>query len=82
MQLEYAALDAAVLVHIFRHVGKQPQPSGAPDGHAKIEWKSYIVQSLSLPLSLSSTPSLIHLLARKRCMFSACANSDHTSIFK
>ncbi|KZV19479.1 hypothetical protein F511_31849 [Dorcoceras hygrometricum] len=42
-QLEYAALDAAVLVHIFRHVGSHTSPAGASDGHAKIEWKSYIV---------------------------------------
>ncbi|KAL6557956.1 hypothetical protein OROMI_018306 [Orobanche minor] len=41
-QLEYAALDAAVLVYIFRHVGKHSQPAGASDGHAKIEWKSHI----------------------------------------
>ncbi|PIN21861.1 putative 3'-5' exonuclease [Handroanthus impetiginosus] len=39
-QLEYAALDAAVLLHIFRHVGSQSQPS---DGQSKIEWKSHIV---------------------------------------
>ncbi|GFP79127.1 exonuclease mut-7 homolog [Phtheirospermum japonicum] len=41
-QLEYAALDAAVLLHIFRHVGKHSQPEGASDGHSKIEWKSHI----------------------------------------
>ncbi|KAL0454734.1 UNVERIFIED_CONTAM: hypothetical protein Slati_0812600 [Sesamum latifolium] len=45
-QLEYAALDAAVLLHIFRHVGNHSQPAGAPDGHAKIEWKSYIVSHM------------------------------------
>ncbi|KAI3448520.1 hypothetical protein Pfo_005185 [Paulownia fortunei] len=45
-QLEYAALDAAVLLHIFRHVGRHSQPAGAPDGHAKIEWKSYIVSHM------------------------------------
>ncbi|KAK4424575.1 hypothetical protein Salat_1651000 [Sesamum alatum] len=51
-QLEYAALDAAVLLHIFRHVGSHSQPAGAPDGHAKIEWKSHIVShmdSLKMP---------------------------------
>ncbi|XP_073049625.1 uncharacterized protein [Primulina eburnea] len=42
-QLEYAALDAAVLIHIFQHVGSHTSPEGAPDGHAKIEWKSYII---------------------------------------
>ncbi|EYU20526.1 hypothetical protein MIMGU_mgv1a021198mg [Erythranthe guttata] len=46
-QLEYAALDAAVLVHIFRHVRRQfERPSGAQDGHAKIEWKSYILSHM------------------------------------
>lgn len=42
-QLEYAALDAAVLLHIFQHVGCHTLPAVAPDGHAKIEWKSYII---------------------------------------
>lgn len=45
-QLEYAALDAAVLLHIFRHVGNHSQPAGSPDGHAKIEWKSHIVSHM------------------------------------
>ena len=35
VQLEYAALDAVVLVHIFHHLPGQ--------GHGKFEWKSYIV---------------------------------------
>lgn len=43
MQLEYAALDAAVLIHIFRHVRGYTQPTGDQDGHSKIEWKSHIV---------------------------------------
>ncbi|GFY89029.1 polynucleotidyl transferase, ribonuclease H-like superfamily protein [Actinidia rufa] len=41
-QLEYAALDAAVLVHIFRHVRSYSQSAADPEGHANIEWKSYI----------------------------------------
>ncbi|GFY89028.1 polynucleotidyl transferase, ribonuclease H-like superfamily protein [Actinidia rufa] len=41
--LEYAALDAAVLVHIFRHVRSYSQSAADPEGHANIEWKSYIV---------------------------------------
>ncbi|XP_073140466.1 uncharacterized protein [Henckelia pumila] len=45
-QIEYAALDAAVLLHIFRHVGSHTSPAGAPDGHAKIEWKSYIISHM------------------------------------
>ena len=43
MQLEYAALDAVVLIHIFRHVGSHSQPATGNEGHEKIEWKSYIV---------------------------------------
>ncbi|GER55264.1 3-5 exonuclease [Striga asiatica] len=46
-QLEYAALDAAVLLHIFRHVGKQSQSTATSDEHnAKIEWKSHIVSHM------------------------------------
>ncbi|KAJ9681794.1 hypothetical protein PVL29_017932 [Vitis rotundifolia] len=42
-QLEYAALDAAVLVHIFSK-GSHSQPATTfPEGQAKNEWKSYIV---------------------------------------
>lgn len=43
-QMEYAALDAAVLVHIFRHVRNQTQPSS--DGETKFEWKSNIVSHM------------------------------------
>ncbi|CBI39571.3 hypothetical protein VitviT2T_020864 [Vitis vinifera] len=39
-QLEYAALDAAVLVHIF---SKGSPATTFPEGQAKNEWKSYIV---------------------------------------
>uniref|UniRef100_M0ZSS7 3-5 exonuclease n=1 Tax=Solanum tuberosum TaxID=4113 RepID=M0ZSS7_SOLTU len=46
MQLEYAALDAAVLVHIFRHVRGYTQPTGDEDGHSKIEWKSHIASHI------------------------------------
>lgn len=45
-QLEYAALDAAVLIHIFRHVRGYTQPAGDQDGHSKIEWKSHIVSHI------------------------------------
>lgn len=43
MQLEYAALDAAVLVHIFYHIRSHSQPATDGEGHDKIEWKSHIV---------------------------------------
>lgn len=45
-QLEYAALDAAVLIHIFRHVRGHAQPAGVSEEHVKIEWKSYLISSL------------------------------------
>ncbi|OWM62909.1 uncharacterized protein LOC116214656 isoform X2 [Punica granatum] len=40
-QLEYAALDAAVLVHIFSHVRDQSQP--AAESNERLEWKSHII---------------------------------------
>ncbi|KAM7273745.1 hypothetical protein ACFE04_028409 [Oxalis oulophora] len=41
-QLEYAALDAVVLIHIFR-VGSQSQSN---EGHVKNGWKSHIISLL------------------------------------
>lgn len=60
LQLEYAALDAAVLLHIFRHVGRH-SPAGTSDGNSKIEWKSQIVWI-----------SLFCLCARTYVCFSMC----------
>lgn len=48
-QLEYAALDAAVLVQIFRHVDGHSKPSHFSSGRAKLEWKSYIVSHMDNP---------------------------------
>ncbi|XP_077240823.1 polynucleotidyl transferase, ribonuclease H-like superfamily protein isoform X2 [Tasmannia lanceolata] len=45
-QIDYAALDAAVLVHIFLHVRGQPQFSGIKEEQGKIEWKSHIVSRM------------------------------------
>ncbi|KAJ8572815.1 hypothetical protein K7X08_009326 [Anisodus acutangulus] len=45
-QLEYAALDATVLIHIFRHVRGYTEPPGDRAGHSKIEWKSHIVSHI------------------------------------
>lgn len=45
-QMEYAALDAAVLVHIFRHVRNQTMPSSITDGETKFQWKSNIVSHM------------------------------------
>ncbi|XP_008245816.1 PREDICTED: uncharacterized protein LOC103343964 [Prunus mume] len=44
-QLEYAALDAAVLIHIFRHVRGHSQTAEG-EGHGKLEWKSCIVSHM------------------------------------
>lgn len=43
VQLEYAALDAVVLIHIFRHLPDQ--------GHDKFGWKSCIVSDKQYPFS-------------------------------
>ncbi|KAL8160100.1 LOW QUALITY PROTEIN: hypothetical protein V2J09_001637 [Rumex salicifolius] len=42
-QLEYAALDAVVLIHIFRHIRDNVEPVDGQDATAKAGWKSYIV---------------------------------------
>ncbi|XP_024024775.1 exonuclease mut-7 homolog, partial [Morus notabilis] len=47
-QLEYAALDAAVLIPIFCHVRNRSQTDDV-EGHEKIEWKSYIVSHMDNP---------------------------------
>ncbi|XP_024927020.3 uncharacterized protein LOC107411799 isoform X2 [Ziziphus jujuba] len=44
-QLEYAALDAAVLIHIFRHVRSHPYTADA-EAEEKIEWKSHILSHI------------------------------------
>lgn len=46
-QLEYAALDAAVLIRIFNKVGSHSQPGNVSEGNAKIEWKSYIIPRMN-----------------------------------
>ncbi|KAK9086335.1 hypothetical protein Syun_028729 [Stephania yunnanensis] len=45
-QMEYAALDAAVLVHIFHHVRDQQNTASINDDDGKVEWKSYIVSHM------------------------------------
>ncbi|KAH7835353.1 hypothetical protein Vadar_025392 [Vaccinium darrowii] len=45
-QLEYAAMDAAVLIHIFRHVRSYSQPDTVAEGHTNMEWKSHIVSHM------------------------------------
>ncbi|XP_022719509.1 uncharacterized protein LOC111277364 isoform X2 [Durio zibethinus] len=50
-QLEYAALDAAVLIQIFYHVCDHSHAADVSDGHHKIEWKSHIVSHMDNPQS-------------------------------
>ncbi|KAI3792620.1 hypothetical protein L2E82_06505 [Cichorium intybus] len=45
-QLEYAALDAAELIHIFWHVRNQSQYANVLNEHTQLEWISHIVQFL------------------------------------
>ncbi|CAA3007013.1 exonuclease mut-7 homolog isoform X2 [Olea europaea var. sylvestris] len=47
-QLEYAALDAAVLLHIFQHVSNHSLPTDSLDEHSRIEWKSCIVSHMDI----------------------------------
>lgn len=62
MQLEYAALDAAVLIHIFRHVRGYTESAGDQDKRSKIEWKSHIVRiSFSLFFSSFKTSIFVRL---------------------
>ncbi|KAL9261913.1 Exonuclease mut-7-like protein [Drosera capensis] len=58
-QLEYAALDAVVLIHIFRRVRGDPQATEVKDGSVKMEWKSQIISLMD------STKRTNKLLGRK-----------------
>ncbi|KAJ6305986.1 hypothetical protein OIU78_021334 [Salix suchowensis] len=55
-QLEYAALDAAVLVHIFQRVHNHSQTAGPPERNDKIEWKSHIVSHMDNPNKAKKEP--------------------------
>ena len=44
-QLEYAAIDAAVLLHIFEHIRSHSQ-TGDGEGHGILEWKSCIISRM------------------------------------
>lgn len=44
-QIEYAALDAAVLVRIFRNIRSYSQSAAVTKGNPQIEWKSHIVST-------------------------------------
>ncbi|XP_047308918.1 uncharacterized protein LOC124912354 [Impatiens glandulifera] len=43
-QLEYAAMDAVVLIHIFYHV--RNHSTVVCQGNSKVEWKSHIISSI------------------------------------
>ncbi|GMH11339.1 hypothetical protein Nepgr_013180 [Nepenthes gracilis] len=45
-QIEYAALDAVVLIHIFCQIRCHSQPADVQDGNSKMEWKSYIISHM------------------------------------
>ncbi|GAB2211629.1 hypothetical protein Drorol1_Dr00024953 [Drosera rotundifolia] len=45
-QLEYAALDAVVLIHIFRCVRGDSQATEVKGGSVKMEWKSHIISHM------------------------------------
>lgn len=57
-QLEYAALDAVVLLQIFHHVRSCSQPTDVSEGHDKIEWKSYIVSHRDNPKKSKKRPTI------------------------
>lgn len=57
-QLEYAALDAVVLLQIFHHVRSCSQPTDVSEGHDKIEWKSYIVSHMDNPKKSKKRPTI------------------------
>ncbi|VVB00487.1 unnamed protein product [Arabis nemorensis] len=52
-QLEYAALDAAVLIHIFRHVRDHPPHDSSLE---TVQWKSHIVSHMDNPKNLKKKP--------------------------
>lgn len=52
-QLEYAALDAAVLVHIFRHVRDHPTHDTTLE---TVQWKSHIVSHMDNPKKSKKKP--------------------------
>ncbi|CAN0897228.1 Exonuclease mut-7 homolog [Linum grandiflorum] len=60
-QLEYAALDAAVLVHIFHRARNPCQSTSAAQGEEKFEWKSHIISHMDNPKKTKK-----HLKARKQ----------------
>lgn len=57
-QLEYAALDAVVLIHLFHHIGCHSQPADVQDKNVKMEWKSHIASHIGdTKMSRKNDPS-------------------------
>lgn len=87
VQMEYAALDAAVLIHIFRRLHGHPQYAGnIKEEQTKVEWKSHIVSSKSS--QPDSHPSLswtllwwfnLHFIFRT---FTGVTHGKHESAYK
>ncbi|KAK9675574.1 hypothetical protein RND81_11G016100 [Saponaria officinalis] len=44
--LEYAPMDAVVLVHLFQHVRNHSHRGGAQGSDVKMEWKSHIASQI------------------------------------
>lgn len=67
VQLEYAALDAAVLIRIFSHV------SG--EGGDKFEWQSYIVSDFCpyLDLHIIQPPHRLLWISTSLSAFALCS---------
>lgn len=73
VQLEYAALDAAVLIHIFNHLSGQ--------GHDKLDWKSYIVSddTTSLPFIVTFLGIFImSIVVSSTLIFSTAIQESYT----
>ncbi|XP_021836762.2 uncharacterized protein [Spinacia oleracea] len=78
-QLEYAALDAVVLVHLFHHIGNQSQAVDVQEKNVKMEWKSHIVSASTksnesllkaltgMPIVDQSQAVRLHKLVTRRC---------------
>ncbi|KAL9234948.1 hypothetical protein vseg_009758 [Gypsophila vaccaria] len=45
-QLEYAALDAVVLIHLFHNIGNHFHPARTHVSNIKMEWKSHIASQI------------------------------------
>ncbi|CAA6661983.1 unnamed protein product [Spirodela intermedia] len=58
-QVEYAALDAAVLVHIFHHVRSQQHLTDAKDMKHEGDWRSHVVSQKCKTRSRKKPPKIL-----------------------